>query len=197
MKTIVRNLAKVTVKAAVLSLAIGLSHTANAQSVRLPGEEISTSTPNSTQSLVLATELDSRALNAQSMDAATTKRAAVGSTSLSLAAELPKAVDQALSMISIANLSKGETKATVVVGGSTSILDEQGINVKVNYEARPVGGILTVRVSMAPTFRGVGVSTRPVITRSVAMAVDELDEAMVQDMVRNLSSEINAEYAHN
>jgi hypothetical protein len=197
MKTIVKNLARVTAKAAMLSLAIGLSNTAHAQSARLPGEEINAATPNSSQSLVLTTELDSRATNMTVADAGTAKRAAMGSTSLSMATELPKAVDQALTLLSIEKLMEGESKATVVVGGSSSLLDEQSVNVKVNYEVRPVGGILTVRASMTPSFRGVGVSTRPVISRTAAMAVDELDEAQVKDLVRGLTAEINEEYAHN
>lgn len=180
-----------------LALAIGLSSTAHAQSARLPGDQISAATPNSTQSLVLATELDSRATEANSADAGTVKRTAMGSTSLTMATELPKAVDQALTLISIEKLMEGESKATVVVGGASSILDERSVNVKVNYEERPVGGILTVRASMTPSFRGVGVSTRPEISRSVAMAVDELDEAQVKELVRGLTAEINEEYAHN
>lgn len=196
MNTTVRNLAKVAVNAAMLALSIGLFDSAHAQSVRLPGDAIGAVTPNSTQSLVLATELDSRAARMSAMDAGIAKRATIGSTSLMMSTELPKAVDQALSLISVEKLMQGESKATVAIGGSASLLDEQSISVKVNFETRPVGGILTVRASMAPSFRGVGVSTRPEISRSVAMAVDELDEAMVRDLVRELTAEINGEYAH-
>jgi hypothetical protein len=197
MKTIIRNLAKVTAQAAMLSLAIGLSQSAQAQSAKLPGEQYSVAASNASQGLVLATELDSRAAENTASDARSAKSAVMGSNSLSMATELPKAVDQALNLLSIDQMMQGESKATVVVGGSSSILDEQSVNVKVNYEVRPVGGILTVRASMVPTFRGVGVSTRPAISRSVAMAVDDLDEAMVQDLVRSLTAEINEEYAHN
>jgi hypothetical protein len=195
MKSTVKILAKVTARAAMLSLAVGFSYTAQAQSVRLPGDNISLTTPNAPQGLALATELDSRAVNAGLVDAGSAKRATIGSTSITT--ELPKAVDQALTLISIEKLMEGESKATVVVGGAASLLDEQAVNVKVNYEARPVGGILTVRASMTPSFRGVGVSTRPSISRSVAMAVDELDEAQVKDLIRSLTAEINSEFAEN
>jgi hypothetical protein len=194
MKTIAKNLAKVTVTAVMLSLSMGLFESASAQSVRLPGNDLSEATPNSTQGLVLATELDPRATNMAAMDARSSNRAMVGSQSLTT--ELPKAVDQAMSLLSIEKLMQGEAKATVVVGGSVSLLDEQAISVKVNFEARPVGGILTVRASMSPSFRGVGVSTRPEISRSVAMAVDELNEAQIKDIVRELTAEINGEFAH-
>jgi hypothetical protein len=195
MKSTVKILAKVTARAAMLSLAVGFSYTAQAQSVRLPGDNISLTTPHAPQGLALATELDSRAVNAGLVDAGSAKRATIGSTSITT--ELPKAVDQALTLISIEKLMEGESKATVVVGGAASLLDEQAVNVKVNYEARPVGGILTVRASMTPSFRGVGVSTRPSISRSVAMAVDELDEAQVKDLIRSLTAEINSEFAEN
>jgi hypothetical protein len=197
MKTIVKSLAKVTANAAMLSLAVGFFNTAQAQSVRLPGEEIDVAAPNSTQSMLLATEFDSRAAQDAAIDAGIAKRAAFGSVSLTIGAELPKAVDQALTQISVEKLMNGESKATVVVGGASSLLDEQTISVKVNFEVRPVGGILTVRASMAPTFRGVGVSTRPEISRSIAMAVDEVNEAQIKELVRELTAEIKGEFAHN
>lgn len=199
MKTIINSAAKVIATAAFLSMTLGLFSTAQAQSNRLPGEQINADAPNSTQSLVLPTEMNRRAASSRNdlADAASVRKASLGSTSVSLATELPKAVDQALTQISLGNLMAGSTKVNVTVGGTTSLLDEQGVNVKVTYEARPVGGILTVRASMAPTFRGVGVSTRPTISRSVAMAVDQLDETVVHSIVRELTSEINQEFANN
>jgi hypothetical protein len=50
---------------------------------------------------------------------------------------------------------------------------------------------------MTPSFRGVGVSTRPAISRSVAMAVDEVDQKLINDLVRELTAEITGEFAHN
>lgn len=194
MKTIAKNLAKVAAKAAMLSLAIGLSNTAHAQSVRLPGDLNAVSVSSA---LVLETELDSHVADVATPDAGNAKRAAIGSTSVAMATELPKAVDQALTLISIEKLMEGESKATVIVGGASSLIEEQAISVKVNFETRPVGGILTVRASMTPSFRGVGVSTRPEISRSIAMAVDEVDESQIRDLVRELTAEINGEFAHN
>jgi hypothetical protein len=188
MKTIVNSLVKVVANVAVLSLSIAFSFTANAQSVRLPGEELSLSAFNSTPEFaVLAEERESQAM-------ATTKPAEFG---FDASSELPKAVDQALSILSLDKLTSGESKATVVIGGSNSLLNEQSVTVKVNYEARPVGGILTVRASMTPTFRGVGVSTRPEISRSVAMAVDEYDAELVRELARDLTSELNEVFALN
>jgi hypothetical protein len=75
-----------------------------------------------------------------------------------------------------------------------SLLDEHKLNVKVQYDPRPVGGILTVRVSMTPTFRGIGVSTRPATSRSMALAVDEFTQEAVNKLVEELTEEIKAEF---
>jgi hypothetical protein len=189
MKTIVNNLVKVVANAAVLSLTIAFSYTANAQSVTLPGEDLSLSAFNSTPEIAVLAE--DRQSETKAIEVA--QPTELGATSTGL----PKAVDQALSMLSLDKLTAGETKATVVIGGSSSLLNEQSVTVKVNYDARPVGGILTVRASMTPTFRGVGISARPEITRSVAMAVDEYDAELVKELTRNLTSEISEVFALN
>ena len=173
-----------------LSMAVGLSISAHAQSVRLPGEDLKV--PDNS-----ITEYDSRATAQAAIDAGMTKRTAMTSSSISIRQELPKAVDQALSKISVEQVKAGTAKATVVIGGTNSLLEEQTVNVKVSFEERPVGGILTVRASMTPSFRGVGVSTRPAISRSVAMAVDEVNQNLINEIVRELTSEINGEFAHN
>ena len=190
MKTFYRNLARVSSRVAMLSMAVGLAVSANAQSVRLPGEELTV--PD-----LSITEFDSRATSQSAIDAASTKRTAMTSTSISINQELPKAVDQALSKISVEQVRAGGSKATVILGGTRSLVDEQAVNVKISFEERPVGGILTVRASMTPSFRGVGVSTRPAISRSVAMAVDEVDQKLINDLVRELTAEITGEFALN
>ncbi len=87
-----------------------------------------------------------------------------------------------------------EVKATSSAANSVSLLEEHKLNVKVQYDARPVGGILTVRVSITPTFRGIGVSTRPAASRSLALAVDEFTQEAVNKLVEELTEEISAEF---
>lgn len=84
--------------------------------------------------------------------------------------------------------------AVAAADQKVSLLDEHKLNVKVQFDPRPVGGILTVRVSMTPTFRGIGVSTRPATSRSVAFAVDEFSQEIVDKMVTELTEEITAEF---
>lgn len=91
------------------------------------------------------------------------------------------------------NLPSGSVNA-VASASQVSLLDEHKLNVKVQFDPRPVGGILTVRVSMTPTFRGIGVSTRPATSRSVAFAVDEFSQETVDKMVNELTEEITAEF---
>jgi hypothetical protein len=78
---------------------------------------------------------------------------------------------------------------------AVSLIEQHNVNVKVDFEARPIGGILSVRVSITPAFRGVGVSTRPVIHKNFTQAVDELDQNLVQKIVEDLTNEITAEFA--
>ena len=94
-------------------------------------------------------------------------------------------------------LASGAQMVTVKSSSSSSLLDQHNVNVKVQYDERPIGGILNVQVSMTPAFAGVGVSTRPIISRSVAQAVDEFTEASVQTIVRELTSQIQSEFAAN
>jgi hypothetical protein len=86
------------------------------------------------------------------------------------------------------------TSAAGSGANAVSLLDEHKLNVKVQYDPRPVGGILTVRVSMTPTFRGIGVSTRPATSRSMALAVDEFTQEAVNKLVEELTEEIKAEF---
>jgi hypothetical protein len=100
-------------------------------------------------------------------------------------AETAKAVQEA---------SKKALQNFAATPKAVSLLDEHKLNVKVGYDARPVGGILTVRVSISPTFSGIGVSTRPATSRSVSLAVDEFSQDLVDKMVNDLTDEIQAEF---
>lgn len=190
MKKISTNLLKVVANAAVLAITVAFSYSANAQSVQLPGENLSPNAPNSVSEFALLSESES---NTKAMG--TTQPARLDAATQ--ASELLRAVDQAISLLSLEELALSETKASAVIGGSNSLIDENSVTVKVNYEEHPAGGILTVRASTAPTFRGVGVSIRPEITRSVAMAVDAFDAELVKELARDLTSEISANFAAN
>jgi hypothetical protein len=76
-----------------------------------------------------------------------------------------------------------------------SITEQHMMNVKVSYEARPIGGILTVRVELVPVFSGIGSASRPIAVRELSQAVDYLDEDMLGPIVSELSHELGSEYA--
>ena len=110
-------------------------------------------------------------------------------TSNSISVPLAAVQTSAKSSAGTADASAASANANPV-----SLLDEHKLNVKVQYDPRPVGGILTVRVSMTPTFRGIGVSTRPATSRSMALAVDEFTQEAVNKLVEELTQEIKAEF---
>jgi len=78
---------------------------------------------------------------------------------------------------------------------SHSITEQHVMQVKVGYEPRPIGGILTVRVELVPVFAGIGSASRPIVVREVSQAVDNFDEDGLGDMVADLSHQIGTEYA--
>ena len=105
------------------------------------------------------------------------------------------ATEKLMEHIDAQALADGGIDLTLRKVEAGSLVDEHTLNVKVNYDPRPVGGILTVRVSMTPSFRGIGVSTRPTTSRSIALAVDELSEETVKSLVDELTTEIKTEFS--
>jgi hypothetical protein len=97
--------------------------------------------------------------------------------------------------VSVAAYSHSRSLNAINPAVPSSLIEENILNVKVDYDVRPVGGILSVRVSIAPAFRGIGVSTRPAISRSISMAVDEASDEMVKTMVADITEEIQTEFA--
>lgn len=111
------------------------------------------------------------------------------------AAELRSTADKIASSFSAAAIEKGAVRVAVPASADgLALVDEENLNVKVSYDARPIGGILNIEVSITPSFRGVGVATRPTISRSAARAVDELNDATVQEVVRELTLELQTEF---
>ena len=76
-----------------------------------------------------------------------------------------------------------------------SIVDQRSINVHVTYDARPVGGILNIRVELVPLFAGIGSAVRPTISREFAQAVDDFDDDLISQTITQLSAELAKQYA--
>ncbi|HET6401918.1 MAG TPA: hypothetical protein VFH95_11035 [Candidatus Kapabacteria bacterium] len=77
----------------------------------------------------------------------------------------------------------------------TNALQQRSINVRVKYDARPVGGILNIRVELIPIFGGIGSAVRPTISREFAEAVNDFDDDFIGQTIVKLTDELAAEYA--
>jgi hypothetical protein len=173
MKTTIKTIAAF----AVLTV-FGLSSSIQAQSVTEAAEIKSMPAGSTSESKVVKSQAMSEAFIAQ-------------------VANLEAAAVEAVSSISKEQLLAGGAKVTFKSADARKLVEEEVVNVKVSFDERPIGGILSVQVSMTPSFRGVGVSTRPTVSRSVAMAVDQLDDHTVQMLVAELSQQIQEEYIYN
>ncbi len=81
------------------------------------------------------------------------------------------------------------------VAAGQSVLDQRSLNIQVTYDARPVGGILNVRVELIPAFEGIGSAVRPTVVRQFAQAVNDFDDDLVSNTIVQLTDELASEYA--
>jgi hypothetical protein len=86
---------------------------------------------------------------------------------------------------------------STTMGGVHSALEQHSINVHVTYDARPVGGILNVRVELVPVFGGIGSAVRPTISREFAEAVENFDDDYISETIMKLTNDLAAELAAN
>jgi hypothetical protein len=80
-------------------------------------------------------------------------------------------------------------------GSGSNALQQRSINVHVTYDARPVGGILNIRVELVPVFGGIGSAVRPTVSREFAQAVDDFDDDFIAQTIVKLTDELATEYA--
>src|SRR5665213_2754797 len=156
---------------------------ANAQS----GVTAAIATPQSTQSRVLrATDETASPISFEKV--AVISRAAERAT---LASELP-----ALAEKMVAEQGTGATEElrskhvldlTMNAGSGSNALQERSISVHVTYDARPVGGILNIRVELVPVFGGIGSAVRPAVSRQFAQAVDDFDDDFIGQTIVKLT----------
>jgi hypothetical protein len=86
---------------------------------------------------------------------------------------------------------------STTMGGVHSALEQHSINVHVTYDARPVGGILNIRVELVPVFGGIGSAVRPTISREFAEAVENFDDDFISETIMKLTNDLAAELATN
>ncbi len=81
------------------------------------------------------------------------------------------------------------------IGSETNIIDQHSVNVHISYDARPIGGILNVRVELLPVFSGIGSAVRPTISREFAEAVDNFDDEFIAQTILRLTKELSENFA--
>lgn len=135
------------------------------------------------------------AVHGSVVDTRLVKAHALNPTMMSQIQDLDRITEKAFSLLAIDKLVEGSSEAAIKMVAMTSLIEEHTVNVKVNYDHRPIGGILNVQVSMTPSFRGIGVATRPTVSKSIAQAIDQLEEGVVRELVKDLTKEIKAEFA--
>ncbi len=86
---------------------------------------------------------------------------------------------------------------STTMGGVHSALEQHSINVHVTYDARPVGGILNIRVELVPVFGGIGSAVRPTVSREFAQAVDNFDDDFISDTILKLTNDLANELVTN
>ncbi len=86
---------------------------------------------------------------------------------------------------------------STTMGGIHSALEQHSINVHVTYDARPVGGILNIRVELVPVFGGIGSAVRPTVSREFAQAVDNFDDDFISETIMKLTNDLATELASN
>ena len=91
--------------------------------------------------------------------------------------------------------SGGSVHFSTTVNAKERITEQRSVNVRVSYEARPIGGILNVRVELLPLFAGIGAASRADMSRDFAQAVDGVDDAAVSETVLRLTHELATDYA--
>jgi hypothetical protein len=152
------------------------------------------------QKLSLPTGFDARvtrnsamALSASQVNAIT--RESVSNSTLEALTNLPKtAVDLTASNLvnSLGTIANGEVVSFCLNlnVADRSVIKEQKLNVVINYDGQAIGGILTVKVDLVPVFSGVGVSNRPLASKTFVAAVDQLENTSINDIVTDLSKQI-------
>jgi hypothetical protein len=94
-------------------------------------------------------------------------------------------------------LSVGETRKYTVKTAPSSAknaLEGTNFNVRVSYEARPVGGILQVNVELVKGFSGIGMSVRPIARESFTQAIDEFSQELTDKVVGDLKASLTAKF---
>lgn len=90
---------------------------------------------------------------------------------------------------------KGTVHFTTPANAAGPVTEQHLLNVTVRYDARPIGGILTVKSDLVPVFSGIGTACRPTVSNQFSEAVDNLDDDTIADAIRHLTAQVQKQYA--
>ena len=76
-----------------------------------------------------------------------------------------------------------------------TVTEQRTMNVRIDFEKRPVGGILTVRAELVPNFCGIGAASRCIAYREHSEALDNLEPEHIGAVVADLCAELGNDYA--
>jgi hypothetical protein len=100
------------------------------------------------------------------------------------------------STLSVEDLvQKGTLRVTADAGSTGPVTEQHLLNVTVHYDARPVGGILTIRADLVPAFSGIGCACRPTVSKVFSQAVDNLDDETIAATIKLLTAQVGQQYA--
>jgi len=96
----------------------------------------------------------------------------------------------------VKDIQAGSEKSfTLNMNNNASVAEGHAVKVEVSYDQRPIGGILNVKVELMPKFVGVGVAPRAIAKKTMATAVDNLNDSEVSQIITTLTQELAQEIA--
>ncbi len=192
---------KITLQTIIFAAVVILAGFTTVSAQSLPSQPVAES-----QKLDLRTSYRSRASNRNTPSLS--GQQILSMTHSSINASLREQSNQMVALATMSNFSNNNSSIKDIENGGTrnfvtpvmtpdvSLALQHAVRVRVNYEARPIGGVLTVCVELVPQFSGVGVSNRPVASKTMMTAVDRVDAATVDALVATLSNELNDQIQH-
>jgi hypothetical protein len=92
-------------------------------------------------------------------------------------------------------LHSGKTiNVTTMIDTDRSVAAWHSVNIRASFDERPIGGILSIHVGLAPVFGGIGAAVRSVNESKFDQAVDEFDDTFMAQEISKLAQELGEEY---
>lgn len=86
------------------------------------------------------------------------------------------------------------TTSSTLCGFSTTVPEDYAVGITLEYDPKPVGGILVITAHLLPAFPGVGGAARPLLKESGAIVVDRVTVDMFEPFARMLIGRLGRDY---